>query len=508
MVAVMVGVVVAVAVVVTVVAGYAGTVITVRTMADLERLPPGQREVVRAQIAERYRHPAVRAVRGGVCDLLAWRLGDAYRPVQFHRDLGALCDRLVESARKRTALWACIGVPPGHGKTLHVGVAMGPRLMALEPGARVLYGTSTAELAVDVSRDARDLVVSLYETGMYPHLEPGTPWTVTDWATKGGCRWVGVGEGAATGGRRGWLIIGDDVTGSEARQASPAWRRGARRWWVGDMLSRDIGGAAVALMETRRGLHDMQGWMTTEYPGRCEVHTWPHVSDDGRYLWPERYGADWHANQPQLASTRLWHTQYQQRPTIEGGAVIQEAWLQHRYEGEPAAVRRTCSAVLVCIDPAAKTSERNDPSGILVAGMRGSDLLILHAEAPRLDYPALRRRALDLAREWSADGIYVEDTSTGLAMAPDLRGQGVPCVPVSVAGGGDKVARMTPHLPRLQAGQVLLPRSAPWVRALVDQLVSVPDAEHDDLWDALVIALVRTRGATTSLWMALAGRGT
>lgn len=483
--------------------------ITVRTLADLERLPPGQREVVRAQIAERYRHPAVRAVRGGVCDLLAWYRPDSYQPSAWHRELGAVCDGMVRAAVEGCAEWHMLGAPPRHGKSEHVGRAMGPRAMAMRPGLSVLYATSTEDRAVDVSMAARRLVEALHASGQYPHLAPGQPWTSTEWRTVGGNHWVGVGAGSATGGIGAHLIIPDDVTGSDERQASRAWKRSARRWLQGDVLTRDAGGAVVCLMETRRGLDDMQGWAADEWPGRWTSHTWQCQRPDGSYLWPERYGEAWHAGRPDLApGTRVWETQYQQRPVREGGAVILEAWLQHRYEGEPAAVRRTCSAVLVCIDPAAKTAERNDPSGILVAGMRGSDLLILHAEAPRLDYPALRRRALDLAREWSADGIYVEDTSTGLAMAPDLRGQGVPCVPVPVAGGGDKVARMTPHLPRLQAGQVQLPRSAPWVRALVDQLVSVPDAEHDDLWDALVIALVRTRGATTSLWMALAGRNT
>ena len=472
--------------------------------ADLARLTPDERA---AAIAHR-RHPAVRAVRGGVCDLLGWRYPDRYAPVQWHRDLGAVCDSLVAGALSRSAPWVCIGAPPRHGKSEHVGRAMGPRLMAMRPGASVLYATSTADRAEEVSAAARGMVEALFRTGRYPHLEPGRKWTVTEWATIGGNAWTGIGSGASTGGIGAHLIIADDVTGSDERQASAPWKRTARRWLAGDVLTRDAGGAAVCLMETRRGLDDMQGWALDEWPGRWSVHTWRCLGPDGEYLWPERYGAAWHAGRPDLApGTRVWETQYQQRPTREGGSVILEAWTAHRYPGPARAARSSCVQVWVVVDPAGKTAERNDPSGVGVIGLRADGVvMVLHMEAIRRDYPGLRQRVTDLAAEWRATGILVEDSSTGLALVPDLRAARLPVLPVSVSGRGDKVLRMQPHLTRWASGLILLPESEPWTASLVGELTSVPDCEHDDQWDVMSIVLHHIAANSGNVRERLAGQ--
>ena len=474
----------------------------IATMDDIQALPEPQRTQVIAAYAARYSHPAARAVRGGVCDLLAW-----YRPgyvaTAWHRELGAVCDGMVRAAVEGRAEWHMLGAPPRHGKSEHVGRAMGPRAMALRPGLSVLYPTSTDERAGDVSMAARGMVEALYASGQFPHLAPARPWTATEWRTVGGNHWVGIGAGAATGGIGAHMIIPDDVTGSDERQASRAWKRSARRWLQGDVLTRDAGGAVVCLMETRRGLDDLQGWASEEWPGRWVSHTWQCQRPDGSYLWPERYGAEWHAGRPDLApGTRVWETQYQQRPVREGGAVILEEWTGHRYPGTPQQQREACTAVWVVVDPAAKTSERNDPSAIGAIGRRADGkLAVLHMEAVRRDYPALRQRIRDLRTEWRADGVLVEDTSIGQALIPELRQMGLPVVPVEVSGRGDKVQRMYPHLARWASGMILLPESAPWVASFVGELTSVPDGEHDDQWDVMSIVLHYVAGGvTTSLW--------
>jgi len=60
---------------------------------------------------------------------------------------------------------------------------------------------------------------------------------------------------------------------------------------------------------------------------------------------------------------------------------------------------------------------------------------------------------------------------------------------VSVAGKGDKVARMTPHLVRWEGGMILLPESARWLASFVGELTTVPFAQHDDQWDMMSVGL-------------------
>jgi hypothetical protein len=159
---------------------------------------------------------------------------------------------------------------------------------------------------------------------------------------------------------------------------------------------------------------------------------------------------------------------------------------------------QSCRGIVIAVDPAAKTSQHNDPTAIVVAGIRprggGSDVLILHVETKRREAPDTERRIEDLANYWRSTTrqpvtVIVEDTSVGQAWVPSLRRRGLTAIPISVAGRGDKVARMHPHLSRWASGEILLPSTAAWVAEYVGELVSVPDCEHDDQWDATSLLL-------------------
>lgn len=463
-------------------------------MADLQQL-------AREELA---RERARRAVELGTVQLLAYR-SPQYQPARWHWQIGRECDRLIAGVLAGRGPWEAWGAPPRHGKSEHAGRGMPARLMALAPGASVLYATSTGPRAVEVSMAVRRLVEELARSGAFPHLapHPDGPWTQTEWRTIGGNTWVGVGSGAATGGIGADAIILDDVTGSEERQRSSAWKAGARSWLQGDVLTRGKAGFALLAMETRRGLDDIQGWLKAEYPGRLVTRTWTCRAEEGdpwgrapgAYLWPERtatgwggYDAAWHASRPDLQGGRIWETQYQQRPVVEGGEVIRTEWTAHRYDGDPVAVRSGCSRVMLFCDPSSTSKDRSDPTAIQVWGLRGRHRLLLHAEVLRPD--DLTRRLADLQAAWRAEGIALEATSIGPEIARALqRGglRGVLTLPVS--GRGDKVARMTPHLPSWAAGDVLLPQSAPWVARYVGEVTTVPSSPHDDEWDCTSLAL-------------------
>lgn len=472
-------------------------------MRTAARMPaPDLAALVRERTeAERAR----RCVQAGTLASAWWRDPQRYTAHAFARSISAVCDQIAADALAGRSTWWALEAPPRHGKSEHVGRVLPARVMALLPGASVLYATSTDDRADDVSMAARSMVSRL--ASAYPHLAPGATWTRTGWLTAGGGRFVAVGSGVATGGIGARLIVVDDVTGSAERQRSAAWKRSARRWLLEDVVSRSEGGPLV-VMETRRGLDDVSGWLESEYPGKLRRVTWrcravegepdPMGRAPGEYLWPERYGAAWHAEQPHLHdASPIWQALYQQRPTREGGAVILDAWLSHRYTGRPEDVARTCRDVLICVDPAAKTSERHDPTGIVVLGRlpigTGDIVCVLHVEAVRREAPDTEQRIADLAGQWTTGrgktAVIIEDTSVGQAWIPNLRRRGLAVMPVQVAGRGDKVQRMHPHLARFAAGEIRLPESAPWVAPYVAEMVSVPDCEHDDQWDATCLGL-------------------
>ena len=54
---------------------------------------------------------------------------------------------------------------------------------------------------------------------------------------------------------------------------------------------------------------------------------------------------------------------------------------------------------------------------------------------------------------------------------------------------GDKLARMSRHEGRFEAGHILLPKEAPWLPELERELLGFPNARYDDQVDALLLAL-------------------
>jgi len=102
----------------------------------------------------------------------------------------------------------------------------------------------------------------------------------------------------------------------------------------------------------------------------------------------------------------------------------------------------------------------------------------------KLEYPALKRAMVAHAGRFSPDAILIEDKASGQSLLQDLRAEtALPLIarmPV-----GDKISRLVQVTPLMEAGKVALPRQAPWLMALEQELFAFPDAARDDQVDAI-----------------------
>ena len=373
---------------------------------------------------------------------------------------------------------------------------MSPIALALGgPGRSIAYVTSTADRAVEVSLTVQAAVARLAPA--YPHLQPHPqgPWRQEQWRTVGGNWFTSLAPGMKTGGVDAHGLIIDDVTGSAEVQRSRSKREAIQRFLKEDALSRLRGVGPKLNMETRRGLDDATTYLKNGFGAQMEIYSYPHVAPkggcdwraEGEYLWPERYGPAWHESNPMLIpGDPTWEALHQQNPIPEGGNIIKSEWLSHRYVGTPTEAARTCFQIVIAVDPAAREGETNDPTGIVVAGLRrrgeGHDVLILHVEAERRAGPDSEQRIADLAASWRAHCrsvvVAVEATSVGLQWVPALRRRGLTVIPAEIAGRGDKVVRMHHHLARFAAGEILLPDATCGDAAVADITIH-PSAARD-----------------------------
>jgi predicted phage terminase large subunit-like protein len=175
--------------------------------------------------------------------------------------------------------------------------------------------------------------------------------------------------------------------------------------------------------------------------------------------------------------------QYQQDPLPAEGNVIKREWLRY-YDAAP----EDFDVVLASWDTASTLEETSDYSVGTLWGLKGNEFYLLDVIRDRLEVPDLRRRIEAVHREHRANATIIEDTDIGRAIQQELRRHSS-FRPLRHRPHFDKQARLLAQSPKFEAGQVLLPREAPWLAVYVGELLAFPHGSHDDQVDSTSQAL-------------------
>jgi len=211
-------------------------------------------------------------------------------------------------------------------------------------------------------------------------------------------------------------------------------------------------------------------------------------TDVEKSLWPKRFPLE-DLKRRQRLNPREFASLYQQEPYIVGGNKFKTDWWRYY----PADLKpENFASLVIAVDTAFKKTEDADYSAILVAGVdRGGDIYVVDVMRGKWEYPELKYRLVQLNNQWRGKGLrafYVEDKASGMSIIQELkRTSGVSVIPHKVVN--DKVARATAILPLIEGGRVFLPEAAPWLDHFIEETVTFPGGTHDDVVDALVIAL-------------------
>jgi predicted phage terminase large subunit-like protein len=191
--------------------------------------------------------------------------------------------------------------------------------------------------------------------------------------------------------------------------------------------------------------------------------------------------------------------QYQQTPVPPGGAMVKRHWIV-RYSELPPMLKRLVT--VQSWDTASKGGPENDWS-VCTTWIVTHDRSCYLADVwrRRVDYPALRAAAQELAVRWSARRVLVEDMGAGTSLAQELR-RTLPGV-IAVKPEGDKASRMAVASAMFESGKALLPERAPWLADLETELFSFPGGRHDDQCDSISQALL-DQNSSSLRWISAA----
>jgi predicted phage terminase large subunit-like protein len=391
-----------------------------------------------------------------------------------------------------------ITIPPRHLKSICVTVAYTAWIMGHDPSLRILTISYGSDLAQELARQFRVIVESDWYRRTFPRFKVRSARKNQITTTLNGSRYA-TGVGGSALGRGADLIIADDPMKAEAASRD-AERHRVNKFYdstLSTRLNQKMEGAIIIIMQR---LHeddlvghvlDKDEWEVSTIPAIETVarsyRTGPGPDDfyhraEGEVIQATREDAHTLAKQRRLLGSMGFEAQYQQNPVPPAGNAIRRDWLRE-YDHLPAP-----DLTMVSWDTASTIGDASDFSVGTVWGLKGSDIYLVDVVRGQFEVPDLRRRIEQVHRQYDAHATLIEETELGRALVQDMRRQhGVR--PILWHVRYDKLARLLAQAPKFEAGQVLLPRAAPWLGVYMQELLAFPTGKHDDQVDSTSQAL-------------------
>ena len=110
----------------------------------------------------------------------------------------------------------------------------------------------------------------------------------------------------------------------------------------------------------------------------------------------------------------------------------------------------------------------------------------------RLEFPELRKEALDQYKYWNPETVIIESKASGLPLTYELRKMGIPVINYTPSKGQDKHARVNAVSPLFESGVIWAPDEK-FAEEVIEECASFPYGDHDDLVDSTTQAVMRFR---------------
>ena len=411
--------------------------------------------------------------------------------------LRALCWHL-EQVRLGNIRRLRIEVPPRSLKSVSASVAFPAFLLGHDPTRKIITASYSADLAAKHAADCRMVLQSAWYRRLFAgtRLSPAKNQESNYETTARGYRYATSVGGTLTGRGGDILIIDDPLKPEDA--VSDARRDAANTWYTRTALSRLNNKAENAIIIVQQRLHmdDLCGhvdqfdeWTVLRLPAIAEVNvaipTGPaqfYGRAAGEVLHPAREPLHVLEGLKRALGAVTFSAQYQQCPVPTDGEVVSWSWFQ-RYADRPA---RENMVIYQSWDTASKADEHHDYSVCTTWGGIGDNLYLLDVDRAKRDFPSLKRRIVELGREWKPRAILIEDKGAGTSLIQQLKSEqnGIP-YPIAFVPKDDKVTRFHAQSARIEAGHVWLPDKASWLEDLRIEIAAFPQARHDDQVDSM-----------------------
>ena len=420
---------------------------------------------------------------------------------RHHDKMAESFERVARGELKRLI----INMPPRHTKSEFASYLLPAWFLGKFPSKKIIQTSHTAELAVGFGRKVRNLV----DTDTYHQIFPDLSLSADSkaagrWNTSKGGDYFAIGVGGAVTGKGADLLIIDDPHSEQEAalaEINPDIYDKTYEWYTSGPRQRLQPGGAIVIVMTRWSKRDLTAQVIKSAAIRggdeWEVVEFPALLPSGKPLWPEF----WSLNELQALKEELpnskWMAQYQQNPTGDQSAIVKREWWQE-WEKE---VPPQCEFVLQAWDTAFEKTQRADYSacttwGVFYQpddnGIEQANIILLNAFRDRMEFPTLKRTAVEEYKAWEPDSIIIEKKASGAPLIYEMRAMGIPVQEFTPSRGNDKISRLNAVSDLFASGRVWAPATH-WAEEVIDEVASFPGGEHDDYVDSVSLAMMRFR---------------
>lgn len=448
-----------------------------------------------------------------------------------------LCSAL-EKIANREILRMMISMPPGHAKSTYATHRFPAWYMGNFPEHKYIQAGHTQDFVdEEFGKRVRGIIASEKFSEVFPgiELDPFSK-AASRFALAGHKgKYLGRGVGGGIAGFRANCAAVDDPFATREDAESAGIRKKIYDWFNADLMTRLLPRSPLFIVATRWHTDDLCGrieklnaeklgtpnhipWEIINLPAIAEGNDDVLGRSEGEALWPAFYDISHLMSLRSNLSARDWNSLYQGHPIDSIGGTFQSNWIQ-RYDSYPRneinengiVTRINIRRVIVSVDTAAKTNERNDYTAITVWI---EDLFHKHYLVEviqrRVEFQEMVELIEDTVHKWNRTltgtkvaAILIEDKGSGTQYI-QTRSDKAPAPVIAIeVGVTSKEFRFDGVTPMFEAGEVLLPESASWLPAYESELLAFPTGTYDDQVDStsqyLTYARMRRRGGTRKL---------
>ena len=412
-----------------------------------------------------------------------------------HRKIAEKFEAIKEKKIKRLI----VNMPPRHTKSEFASFLFPSWLVGNNPQLKIIQTTHNTELAVRFGRKMKHRIDSQIYQQIFDEVSISADSKAAGrWETNKGGEYFAAGVGSAITGRGADLLIIDDPHSEQDALSETAFDN-AYEWYTSGPRQRLQPGGSIVIVMTRWSVKDLTGRLIAAQAKEPKADQWeliefPAIMPSGKAAWPEYWDIDSLTATKASLTEQKWQAQWQQNPTAEEGSIIKREWWKKWEEKDiPDLIH-----VIQSYDTAFLKKESADYSAITTWGVFYPDndskpnLMLLDAIKERLEFPDLRRRALEQYKYWHPETVIVEAKASGLPLTYELRQMKIPVVNFIPSRGNDKHMRVNSVAPLFESGMIWAPEQN-FADEVIEECAAFPHGDHDDLVDSMTQAVMRFR---------------